>query len=169
MSRGIVEPSSFLYKIGASSFPMSARGPLPVARLLSSRGASTLSRLRQEGEALQRLETRLRQLLPAELADHARVGQLKGKCLILYADSPAWAARLRFLAPQLVKQLGEKGAVKSATIRVKVLPTAAHPQPTRRRQPRLSEDTRRLIEQTARGIDDEKLASALRRLARRRR
>ncbi|HEB98439.1 MAG TPA: DUF721 domain-containing protein [Thiotrichales bacterium] len=167
-SRSIVEPSPLLYKIGASSFPMSARGPRPVARLLSNGGTSAPSRLRREGEALRRLETRLRKLLPAELADHARVGQLKAKCLIIYADSPAWAARLRFLAPQLVKQLRETGAVKPATIQIRVLPGTERPQPPRR-QASLSEDSRRLIEQTARGIDDEKLASALRRLARRRR
>ena len=116
---------------------------------------------------LRQLEARLRELLPAELANRVKPGQVKGKCLILYTDSPAWAARLRFLAPQLVKQIGDACTMKPATIQVKVLPTSPPPSSSpRRRSPGLSDGTRRLIEQVAGGISDEKLAAALRRLAR---
>jgi len=68
------------------------------------------------------MEALLQEQLPASLKAHCRLLAIRDETLVLAADSPVWAARLRFHAPQLVKQLGLSLTVKLRTVRVRVRP-----------------------------------------------
>lgn len=112
------------------------------------------------------LSHRVQACLPADLAEHCRVIGLRDGCLRLTTETPAWAARLRFQAPRLIQQLRQRGAVVLHTVQVQITPTAARREaPTRK--PRMTAENARLLEQTARAIEDPGLARALGRLARR--
>ena len=68
--------------------------------------------LLERARKLQRLEKVVLGLLPDNLAAHCRVMNLKNETLILAAPSSAWAARLRFAGPELVKQVEHQFALK---------------------------------------------------------
>jgi hypothetical protein len=112
------------------------------------------------------LSQRVEACLPAELAGHCHVIGLSEGRLRLVTDSPAWAARLRFQGPRLVQQLRQRGAVTLHAVQVQISPVAA-PRTPPSRKPRMTAETARLLEQTARAIEDPGLARALARLARR--
>lgn len=112
------------------------------------------------------LGQRVQACLPAELAGQCRVIGLRDGCLRLATDTPAWAARLRFQAPRLVQQLRQRGAVTLHSVQVQISP-AATPRTPPTRKPRMTTENARLLEQTARAIEDPGLARALTRLARR--
>ena len=71
------------------------------------RGASTaLTKLWRAAVRLERLQTLLQAVLPADIrADQVRVASIKGPILTLVVGSSAWAARLRFDVPALLKRL----------------------------------------------------------------
>ncbi|HHO69231.1 MAG TPA: DUF721 domain-containing protein [Gammaproteobacteria bacterium] len=130
-------------------------------------GQGPAARLLARARSLASLQDRVRQLLPEPLGAHCTVLNLRRGTLSLSADSPAWAARLRFLAPQLLRQLG--------TDRIRELRVRVHPQvesgarrPPARRA-RLSAGAGELVARTAEGIDHPALRTALRRLAAHRR
>jgi hypothetical protein len=91
---------------------------------------------------------------------------LQGDRLTLFADSPAWGSRLRFMAPRVAGSLrGEAPALR--TVKVRVLPGSAPP-PRRPRAPaRLSASSARILDEVAGDISDPGLRAALQRLARR--
>lgn len=47
----------------------------------------------------------VRRLIAEPLKQHCRVATVRGEVLVILADSPVWAARLRFEAPALLKRL----------------------------------------------------------------
>jgi hypothetical protein len=124
--------------------------PLQINNLL---GRSQYSRLVSQTRILVALETLLQELLPD---------------LVLAADSPVWAARLRFHAPQLVKQLNRSQTVKLRTIRIRVRPPERLV-PAERRKATIhrSKNSTAALQQVAQTVSDPGLKSALLRLANR--
>ncbi len=144
--------------------PRGGRQILQTARTGSGRSAGLVERARE----LARLDTAVAAELPADMRPHCQVANLRAGTLVLAADSPAWAARLRFHAPRLLRRLRARG-LKAQRVRVLI----QAPIPARRETPvppprRLSAEAARLIHQQAEAIADPDLAAALRRLARRR-
>ena len=124
-----------------------------------------MERIARHSEALMQLQRRLRDLLPSPLAEHCRIANARGRTIIVYVDSAAWATQLRFLSDQLAKALlGEGGG----RVQVRVQPPS-RPSTRRAGRPalRLSPDNARLLQETAEAVSDEALGRALRRLARR--
>ena len=93
--------------------------PLKINKII---GIGPQSRLVAQARVLMKLEAQLQQLLPARLRDHCRLLAVNGQTLVLAADSPVWAARLRFHTYQLVKQLSVPRTVKLRSIRIRVRP-----------------------------------------------
>lgn len=145
---------------------MSTQRPRSIAKILEQVGTSGQLPISAKARQLTDLTQRIRACLPADLADHCRVIGLREGCLRLAAESPAWAARLRFQAPRLVQQLRQRGAATLHTVQVQIAPAAA-PRTPPSRKPRMTAENARLLEQTARAIEDPGLARALTRLARR--
>ena len=140
-----------------------ARGPNTLARVLRSSGIAR--NLLSQAQDLQLLLTRVRKHLPPPLEGHCRAALIKKRQLILFADSPAWASRLRYYSRDLKSLLLREGMrVERVSIRVMISDT-----PLQQKRPavkRLSSDSASLIRQTAEGIGDEDLSAALMRLGR---
>lgn len=93
--------------------------PLQVGSLLQKNGA--LKRLLSEANRTTRLGRRLSGKLPKEFVPHTKLAALRDGCLVLLADTPAWATRLRYATPQILQQLSlcqEFVGVKSIRVRV---------------------------------------------------
>lgn len=145
---------------------MSTRTPRSIAQILEQVGNSDLRSVSSRGRQVRELERQVLASLPAELAGYCRVGGIADGCLLLFATTPAWASRLRFEAPRLQKLLARKGLASIRSVQVRIVP-AAEARSLPPRQMRMSRDTARLLEQTARAVQDPRLAQALARLARR--
>lgn len=146
---------------------MSTKYPRSIANIIEQVGISGHSSLTAQVRQLAVIERQVRACLPADLAEHCQVAGIGDGCLRLATDSPAWAARLRFQGPRLLKQLTHQGLTALRTVQVRIIPLAAKPAPPSRK-PHLANENAQLLEQTAKAIDDPGLAQALRRLARHR-
>ncbi len=133
----------------------------PCAKILQNAGLPLLKRAR----SLQRLEQAVLRLLPGDLGAHCSVMNLKRETLILGARSSAWAARLRFAAPELIKQLQCQLSLAATAIEVRVIPEALNIQPVSRKPEGISMDNATLLAQTAESVDHPALRQALYRLA----
>jgi hypothetical protein len=138
--------------------------PLKINKIIKS---SAQSRLLARVRLLADLDAQLQALLVPPLQQHCRVLALREPVLVLAADSPVWAVRLRFHAPQLVRRLSLPQSVRLRSIRVRVRPpqgsgaTAAPLKPVRRRGHRGTA----AIQQAAETVSDPALKSSLLRLA----
>ena len=119
----------------------------------------------ERAKKLQRLERAVLQLLPSELVAHCKVMNLKNETLVLAASSSAWAARLRFVAPELIKQLECQHALNLRTVQIRIEPEVAEIQTVRHRKPTLSMASGTLLAQTAQNVNHPALQEALYRLA----
>ena len=80
-------------------------------KLLKSTTGGALKELVQQAEVLDRLMSGLKKVLDPSLASHLKGVNLRpdGQ-LVLVAESPAWAARLRFEADKLMAAAQDGGA-----------------------------------------------------------
>ena len=139
-----------------------AHKPKSVRHLLKDK--PTLKRLELEVSAQKALLGEVRGLLPDDLAPHCVAARTRQQQLVLYADSPAWATRLRFAAPQLPGLLrSHHPALHEA--RVRLLISRGAPAP-RARKARHSNAAAHIIQQTAMNTREPDLREALLRLSR---
>lgn len=147
--------------------PKRPAGPRHVAALL---GSEALGAMVAEARSGDRLLAALRRALPADLAAHLGAAHLRDATLVLVADGPAWATRLRFLEPELKAALDARTRRVVRRVQVRVGPPpvsrAAPARPPVARP--LSPAARAALESGAAGVADPELAATLRRLARRR-
>jgi len=142
-----------------------SRPPLDINSILASR-TKTASALYDHALRLIELQKRIRTALPAPLNDHVTVANSRKGTLIIYTDSAAWAARLRFRVPEMLKSINETSQdVPLQAIRIKVRP------PDTRRLPAadklsISDDTARLLQHMAESISAPDLRASLLRLSR---
>ncbi len=144
------------------------RKPQSVARLLQNR--SDLAELLRQTEQRQALLQQVRRALSEELAAHCVAATLERGGLKLRADSPVWAARLRYQVPQLLARL-RADRPGLANIQVKAGPAAdggtarsLRSAPAVPRAPSPAAAT--AVEAAAEQVTDPSLCHALRRLAR---
>ena len=138
--------------------------PLQINKLLGGKYACLVTRAR----TLMELEALLHELLPAPLKEHCRVLAIRDETLVLATSSPVWAARLRFHAPLLVKQLSDYQTVTIRSVRVRVRPPEKHSPPPRRQAAlRPGKAGAAALQQVAQTISDPALKTALLRLANR--
>jgi hypothetical protein len=145
---------------------MRSNKPFQIGNLLER---SECSRLLTRARALGELDALVHELIPSPLNQHCRVLSVRDDTLVVAADSPVWAARLRYQSSELVKQLYAVSSVKLCTIQVRV---RASEQPPGRgitpiRQP-VSGRNSMALKQAARSVTDAGLKAALLRLASRR-
>jgi len=131
-------------------------------------GSGPLAGLLARSRDLRKMGTLLAELLPEPLNAHCRILSIRNTVLVLAADSPVWAARLRFHAPQLEKQLAQYTPVKRHAIHVCVRPaeTALPPRPHKPVN-RPGRQAITALQQAAQNVSDPELRTALLRLANR--
>lgn len=131
---------------------------------------SALCRLSDRARYLATLDRAVRSQLPASIADHCRVANLRDNILVLQVDGTVWATKLRYQLPQILADLQCLPDLKGLdSVRVRVAPPQTLQAPPPMARPRLSEQSAELLRQTADSTPDPDLAAALRRLARHRR
>jgi len=137
--------------------------PLSIRDLLTRR-SDRLFQLQQHAAELARMRQVLQKVLPAPLSDHFMVAAFDRDTLVLVADGPAWAARLRYQMPRLRSAAREQcGLPGLKSVRVKVSPPDSRPRSVARKfrlSPRAAESLRRSADSTA----DEALRESLLRL-----
>jgi hypothetical protein len=119
----------------------------------------------ERARKLSRLERAVLQCLPAELGGHCKVLNLKNEILVLATPSSAWAARLRFAVPDLLKQLKCQFSLNVARAELKIQPNKVEIQSAKQPRMQLSMDNAILLAQTAQSIRHPALQEALYRLA----
>jgi hypothetical protein len=120
----------------------------------------------RHAQTLDRLTGAVRELLPPALARHCRGTALRAKTLTVFVDSSVWTTRLRFYQHNIKNGLGRRLGADIRRMQVKVMPRRPVARIPRREPQRMTTATRRLLHETANGIDDHDLADALRRLGR---
>jgi hypothetical protein len=145
---------------------MRSNKPFQIGNLLER---SEISRLLSRARALGELDARVHELIPSPLNEHCRVLAVRDDTLVVAADSPVWATRLRYQSTQLVKQLSGVSSVKLRTVQVRVRATdpPAGGSITPIRQP-VSARNSMALKQAAVSVTDAGLKAALLRLASRR-
>lgn len=138
--------------------------PQPLRKLLSDRQNSA-ARLMEHGAWLKQLNTAVHALLPESCRAHCRVANVRDGVLALAADTPAWAARLRFHGPHLRRSLERQTTLQVDDIRVLVVPRENRMERSRMARPDLSRKSAGLLRDTAEAMDDPLLRTALLRLA----
>jgi len=138
-----------------------ARSPKSVRRLLKDK--PTLRLLELEISAQKALLNQVRQLLPGELARHCLAAREREQQLVLHTDSPVWATRLRYHAPQLISLLKPSHpSLRGISIKLNL----THPTPRRRLPPaRHSDIAAAIIHDSAEDTKQPELREALKRLS----
>jgi hypothetical protein len=133
-------------------------------KLLNAQG--TLSQLKQALAEQEKLTRLVRESLPSPLKDQLQSAVLSNRTLSLMVTSPVWASRLRYQAPQLLRQLRQQG-LKIEQIRPRIVPAAMATRKTQRRQAdAMSPDSAKALCQVADALEAGPLQEALRRLSR---
>ena len=119
----------------------------------------------ERARKLARLEQAVHQTLPTELAAHCKVLNLRNETLVLSTSSPAWAGRLRFVAPDLIKQLKCQFSLQIRGVDLRVEPETPEKQEVAKSTLRMSLRSATLLARTAEGVNYPPLQEALLRLA----
>jgi hypothetical protein len=131
--------------------------------LLETCASQSISHARK----LARLGRWLHQHLPEPLNTQTKILNLRNQILILSTNSPVWATRLRYLAPELLSQLAQETSLNILKIQIKSRPTYAETSKSfvKKQKPALSSMSAAIISQTAADINHPGLSGALQRLA----
>lgn len=143
----------------------SRKGTAAIQKILGA-NSEYLSEIRRRIAVIQAIQDKLKAKLPPPLSEHFIIANISKDTLTLHTHSPAWAAKLRFNTPEILRCVQEHFDARSPkSLRIKVVPES--PQPALPlRKIRLSEKNAQLIKQTAETITDPALRDALVRLSR---
>ncbi len=123
----------------------------------------------QRARQLQLIAQRVRKLLPEPLASQCQPGNVSNDTLFLYVGSPVWATRLRYLAPELTRELQRQPETRRIRrIHIVVQPDALiHRRESTATPRRLSRRNAELLRHAAEAAPTTRLSAALLRLAQR--
>ncbi|MBK1648516.1 DciA family protein [Rhabdochromatium marinum] len=130
-----------------------------------------LDKLLRELTEREKLLKTVKPLLPQDVRDHCSQASIKNKCLLLFADSPVWAAKLRLCTQELPHVMGQRGFVlKKCQVRVSppllsVRSSTQGPPQGQRNAARISAATAAHLEQAAQSMPDTRLAACFQRIA----
>ena len=122
-----------------------------------------MSQLCDYMEQLGKLQIKLHDYLEPPLNEHVIIADYRQKTLVFHADSAAWATKLRYRSPEILR-LFRDDLPGIRTIRIKNPPVETRTLKTRRAAG-ASSDTVDAIRQVADRMDDPPLRSALLRIA----
>ena len=141
------------------------KSTLVALNTLVNNQSGTLSPLLARAVLLLKLQRKLRAELDPPLSEHVYVANLTDRIMTLYTVSPAWAAKLRYNISSILDIARTVcGLSELRSIRVKViLPETVNSDTNRKIE--LSDQSKRLIIDTAESAADPCLRSALVRLS----
>jgi hypothetical protein len=127
-----------------------------------------------QAKKLSQFNQLLHSFLPIEYRNHVAVANIRDQNLMLITDSPVWTTRLRQLSPKILQFIIENSPKidKTQTIHHVQVSTRYHAsnlqtqQPSsHKHRPHISEKTAELLTQSANSINDQRLKSALIKIA----
>lgn len=138
----------------------------PLYKLLKAKKGD-VAELVTHARQLGHLSSIVQAMLEPSLANHCQLAHFDGSRMVLIADTPAWASRLRFSINTLLAQLKQYSnkfhALSQIEVQVKpLLPPIPTPLTKERK---LSADAARCLTESAESIEDPALREALQRLA----
>jgi len=146
------------------SIPHSMRPRDPIALSSLVRRTGALDKVFEHTRELEILNRELRALLPEALAGHCAVARCDQNELALVTDTPARAARVRYMSRGILEGLREHIKPPPGKIKVSVAPVQplAEQVPMKRQ---LSAEAATRLRSLADTVEDSELAASLRRLA----
>jgi len=135
--------------------------PRPLSNVVNN--GDQLGHLARMLRKQQALLDQIRQSLPLPLRPHCIHARIDGNRLVLHTDSPVWATRLRFYAPQIFAVVKHQ-APKLGKLEVRIF-MPQNIRPGRRPLGSLPDKTAALVSQLAESIDDQAIRAALKRLS----
>lgn len=112
-----------------------------------------------------KLQSKIRSEMGPPLSEHLIIANYSNKTLTIHTENPAWASKLRFNIPNILKISQSKcGLAELSTIRIKVIPSDSNKEKPDRKL-KLSEQSKEMIRKTAETTKDNKLRSVLLRLS----
>ena len=159
---------TFILSAYTTNSLISMKSSTPVYKLLRAE-KSDVAELVTHARQLGHFSGIVQAMLDTSLADHCHLAHFDGSRMVIVADSPAWANRLRFSVDTLLSQLKQYSNKFHALSKIEV---AVRPQLYAEPQPGVVERTisvksAQYIEECADAIEDPALKQALHRLARR--
>lgn len=140
--------------------------PKSIADIVSS--SPIIKELRQEAKKLEHMQMFISSFVDAELMKKITIGAVGTDFIVLIADSPAWAAKIRYIVPQILENLNaraEYAAVNTIRIRTQKHDRPPPILPTPHRLT-LGSEAASALKETANSIEDDEIAKALKRLSR---
>jgi len=119
----------------------------------------------EHARQLSRIERAVLSALPDQFVSHCRIANLRHGELLLWADSPAWAAKLRYLIPGLQSAILETLQIEIRHTTIQIDPVAER-RPAEGKNRSITEVGSNHLEQAAATTDYPPLRNALNRLAR---
>lgn len=142
--------------------------PRTFPELLAGPEMTNLEQVLDRGRQLYRLGALIKEKLGPELEPHVQIANIRGNMLILMVTSTAWATRLRYQTPELLQRFQhDERLSKIKELQVRVVPENTPQSAMQPRRASMSADAAYCIRQCADSVADEKLSSALTRLANR--
>ncbi|MDO8827052.1 DUF721 domain-containing protein [Methylophaga sp.] len=126
-----------------------------------------LQQIAKRAQKLTQLNSILQEILPSQFAGHCQLANLNDNKIIIHTESAAIASLLRFHSATICKTLSNQLAVKIDRVEVKVKPGHSAQKLPRSNTIDMSNNNAALIAQTAAGLDDGQLKTALHKLAKR--
>jgi hypothetical protein len=115
---------------------------------------------------LQKINRALYELIPIEFLGHIQVGgNPQNGTLHVYADSSAWATKLRFYKPTIVAGLAMHTRLAIKSVHIAINPQTSDHKTKPLKRPSLSRNSAKLLATLAKDIEDPELKRALSALA----
>ena len=143
--------------------------PKPMIKYLN-RKKDGVADLVTKARLMGKLNQEFLKIIPSPINLHVQLAYINGSKLHVLADSPAWAAKFRFMTshiiPTLKKNIKYFQYVNELSVTTRPLNTRH--EKTHKDHPRsISKEAKSCLENMANGLDNEKLQRSLRRLANR--
>jgi hypothetical protein len=142
-----------------------ANSQKPITSILQS-PKNQLNKLVVKVNQLRILNQSLSAILESKLAKHCQIANFENGALTIVADNSSWAARIRYMAPDLMKKLrprpefSELKSIRSIIQLNHIKATKKAP----RQKPSLSSNSADLIQSIAQEMENKELKDALLRL-----
>jgi len=126
-----------------------------------------LQEMAKRAQKLTQLNSILQEILPSQFAGHCQLANMKDNKIIIHTESAAIASLLRFHSATICKTFSSQLNVRIERVEARVKPNHHSQPPARSNMTDMSDSNAALIDQTAAGLDDGQLKTALHKLAKR--
>lgn len=124
-----------------------------------------LQQMSKRAQKLTQLNSILQEILPSQFAGHCQLANMKDGKIIIHTENAAIASLLRFHSATICKTFSSQLAEKIVRVEVKVKPNYPSQRSAQSNIIDMSNNNAALIAQTAAGMDDGQLKTALHKLA----